>query len=123
MTPSTNRAPLDKDYDQVTIASAGSLSSAIDLGVRSPVAILMPDDWDDADLTFDGSIDGVSFRPLFRDDGGEVTVVAVAGSWVVLQPVMFCSVRYLKVRSGPTDTPVPQSSARTLLLIIKALSV
>lgn len=98
-----------------TIADGASLSSAIDLGVSDlrsvrPCALLV-DNWDAADMSFQGSADGDDWYDIYRQDGTELTIEIAADRIVVLTPADFLGFLYLKVRSGTTDTPINQSPA------------
>jgi hypothetical protein len=83
--------------------------------------VLLPAGWDDAKLTFEASQDGVSYGPLYDKDGEVVTGTLVGGEYAALNPLTFFAVRFLKVRSGTSGTPVTQTADRTLTLIVRKL--
>ena len=102
-----------------TIASAASLSGAIDLAGCVLVGIQMPSGWDAANLTFQGSADGVTYGDVYDGAGTEYFVTAVASYFIRIDPQDLVPIRYLKVRSGTTGTPVAQGAERVLTLIVR----
>lgn len=102
-----------------TIAANASLSGAIDLNPSSLLAIAMPSAWTSASLTFQSSYDGSTYFDVYNDAGDEYIIPVVASQFIILQRKDFLGLGYLKVRSGTTGTPVNQTSARTIGLIIK----
>jgi len=115
--PDSTSAGTANAYRDLTIANGASLSDAVDLGRLSPVGILIPATWTAAVLTFQGSPDGVTYGKMC-DTAGEVQIASVAGGeYVVLNPLAFGGVRFLKVRSGTAAAAVAQGGARTLRLV------
>lgn len=102
-----------------TIANGASLSEAIAMYGYVPTAIQMPAAWDAADLTFQGSVDGVAYNDIYDQDETELTVQAAASRLIILTPANFFSGVNLKVRSGTTGTPVNQSAARTIKMFVR----
>jgi len=103
-----------------TISSGQSLSSAIDLGSSTLFAIQMPAAWTTAaNITFQASYDGVTYCNMYDSNGTEMTVTGVAASeFIVLAlPTQWIGVRFLKIRSGTSGTPVSQGADRVLGLI------
>jgi hypothetical protein len=101
-----------------TIANGESLSGAVDLGGRKLVAIDMPAAWTAASLTFQASPDGVTYDDLY--DGGTERALTVAASRYLAQNIGdWVGVRWLKIRSGTSGTPVNQGGARTLTLVVQ----
>lgn len=96
-----------------TIAATESLSGVVALGAGAPVAIQMPAGWDAADVTFQGSLDGVNFYDLY-DESIELQIAVDADRLVSIGASPFAGIPYLKVRSGTSDTPVAQSADRVL---------
>ena len=102
----------------VTIANGTSLSASVDLGANRVFGVVMPAAWTAAGLTFQGSSDGINFFDLFDDGGTEVSVTVAASKFVVLAaPVKMLSVRWIKVRSGTTGSPVNQGADRIVKLV------
>lgn len=103
------------------IASGGSLSEAIDLAGCSMTAIIVPNGWTAANLTFQVSADDQTFYNLYTSTGAEysVTVPVTTGCAITLNPLDFECFRFLKVRSGTAGVPVNQGAAQNLTIIAK----
>lgn len=104
------------------IANGASLSGEIDLQGFSLQAIVMPSAWTAANLTFQASdTSGGTFNNVHDDAGAEVTVTAAASRCIGLDAVAreLDGLRYVKVRSGTSGTPVNQGAERTLTLLLK----
>lgn len=106
-----------------TIANNESLSGAIDLGLTSAkqrvLAIIMPAAWTAANLTFQGSLDDVTYTNVYDDAGNEVTVTAAAARYIVLDNDLsknLTGFRFMKVRSGTSGSAVNQGAARTIVV-------
>jgi hypothetical protein len=107
----------------VTISNGTSLSAAVDLettaGIGARLArIDMPAAWTAANLTFQASTDGVTYNNLFDSSGGEYTVTAAANAAIIVPLADFIGIRFLKIRSGTSGTPVNQAADRTLQLVL-----
>lgn len=109
-------------YGTVTIASAASLSGSLSLNGKGLVRIIMPAAWTAATLTFQESVDNSTFGDKFDDLGDEYEIDAVASRAILIDADDFRNVRWLKVRSGTTGTPVVQGAARTLVLVYESLT-
>lgn len=108
---------------QKTIANGASLTSAIQLDRNTLLGIGFPAAWTTADLTFQASLDNVTFYDMRNASGGELTVPSasvVAGDWIAFSPDDFRSALFLKIRSGTSATPVNQGADRVLALAIGA---
>lgn len=104
----------------VVIASGASLTAAIDLDDARLASIQLPSAWTAANLTFQTSLDGVTYGDWYDSSGVEYTVTAAASRSIGLQLVDFIPYRYIKIRSGTTGTPVVQGAARNLILGLTA---
>ena len=114
------RAYNEPETVEANIAASAALSGAVRLPPACYLsAIIMPAAWTTADLTFQGSHDGVTYYDIYDEYGSEVTVSAAASRHIVLMPALWSGTRFLKVRSGTTGTPVNQAAARTLNLIVR----
>ena len=103
-----------------TIAAGGSLSGEVTLPLGYYLAALvMPSAWTAADLTFQISADNATFADFYDNAGVEITVPAAASRAIMLDSDTWRAVRFLKVRSGTSATPVNQSSSRTITLICR----
>ncbi len=111
------------DWADVTIASGASLSDSVNLGGRAPVALVMPDAWTTAVVTFQASLDGAIWREvqIVAEDGAtaaEALAVPVAASlFVPLDANPFAGARFLRVRSGTSAAPVNQAAARIIQMV------
>jgi len=113
--------PLNVLAAEVTIAQGASLSGLIDTRGLPLVGVLMPATWDPADVTFQSSIDGTTFGNCFDREGNEIKLVngAAVSRAFHIAPSVLPGVRFVKVRSGTTATPVSQGSARVLTLLFR----
>ncbi|QEX18501.1 hypothetical protein FRZ44_38080 [Hypericibacter terrae] len=112
---------LPRDTVTATVANGESLSDVVDLGGMSLTGIVMPADWDAADLTFQASPTGVgaSFADLYDAAGTEITVSAAASIAIAIEPAAWAGLRYLKIRSGTSGSPVNQGADRALVLLVR----
>jgi hypothetical protein len=100
-----------------TIASGASLSGAVCLSAGTLTGIQLPSAWTTADLTFQGSADGVAYANVYDQLGNEATITSAgASTYVPLGAFDFAGLSWLKVRSGTSGTPVVQAAARSILL-------
>ncbi len=104
--------------DGPTIAQGESLSDAIDCSAGRIVRITMPQEWTDADLSFQISTDGVFFNNLFRPDGGEYMVVADAARAIIINQMEWLPGLWLKFRSGSSVQPRVQAASRTFAIAL-----
>jgi hypothetical protein len=94
--------------DGPTIARGESLSDGIDCSSGEIVRITVPQEFTQANLTFQVSTDGNFYNDLFDDDGDEITVVAEPDAAVYITRHWVRAVAFLKLRSGSRDAPVEQ---------------
>ncbi len=104
-----------------TIASGASLSGAVAFGDGVLAGILMPAAWTAAALTFEGSVDGATFKPLHDDVGTEIQFTVDADRIVIVAPYDFSALRFLKVRSGTSAAAVNQAAERVLTLLVRQI--
>lgn len=102
----------------ISIAINSSLSDAVDLGTARLGRIAMPAEWNAANLTFQTSVDGVTWNNLHDAAGSEYTITAAAGRSILVPLADMLSVRYLKIRSGTSALPVMQTAARSVDLVL-----
>lgn len=101
------------------IAAGGSLSAAADLGGLRLAGIEMPAGWTAAGLTFQGAATNpAGLADLYDGSGAEVTLPAAAGRFIQVDEERFAGIRWLKIRSGTSATPVTQAAERTLRLVL-----
>lgn len=109
-----------RTFESVTIASGASLSSAVRIDTGSVlVALQTPASWTAADLTLQGSVDGVTYNNLYDSTGSEYSIAGAASRFIhVADPVLLMGLHYLKVRSGTSGTPVNQGADRIIKLAL-----
>ena len=111
----------------VTILEGESLSNAVDLGIgEAIVGVLMPGNgggpgqWTTADITFQASLDGVTFRDVYTSTGVELALAVVDGGVVAFFSQLIGLPPIVKVRSGTAATPVAQSATQVVTLLTQA---
>ena len=63
------------------------------------------------------SFDNITFTDVYSDDGTEKVITAAASRWIYLNITQFLGVRYIKLRSGTSASPVAQGAQRTIYLV------
>lgn len=101
------------------IASGTALSQGLPFDNYQPVALVLPSAWTAALVTFQTSVDGVTWKNLYNDNGDEVAIQADVDRHVVLSLPDLLGIRYLRMRSGTAATPVSQGQARVLTLTVR----
>jgi hypothetical protein len=104
-----------------TIANGTSLSQGIDLEGKTLLGIHMPAGWDATSLTFQVSEDGVTYDNLYDNLGNEKTIIVANNRYIYASPSDWVGIRFIKVRSGTSATPVNQTANRNIILITKAV--
>ena len=104
----------------ITIPAGQSESSVIELLTETLVGVYMPPAWDQADLVFAASHDGITFSDI-HEFGAPVTAQGAAGQYVPLDFAKFVGVSYLKVRSESSGVPVNQTTERILIPVFRVL--
>jgi hypothetical protein len=114
--------PVNPQFQQLTltIAAGASLSTDIDLGIARFAGVIVPSGWTAANITFQASVDDITWFELYDDSGTEVTLT-VGGTppyfIIAKTPAVFAPVRFLKLRSGTAALPVVQVSAASLIVV------
>lgn len=106
------------DTKDVVISSGASLSSVVDIEQMNITGFQIPAAWTSAKLTFQASYDGVTFGDLQDSSGNEIQVTVAAGKFVGVNLSEASGLRYLKVRSGTSGTPVNQGADRTISIVL-----
>ena len=106
----------------VTIGNGTSLSPAIDLDRCSLVGLQLPSGWTAAAITFQASgDDGATYADLY-DESAEVNLSSPAASrYLILSPAKFAGIRFLKIRSGTSGSPVNQGADRSILVMKRSV--
>lgn len=111
--------PAGLKVSTVVIAQSASLSGLTDVGWGRIVALRTPAAWTAADITLQGSEDGVNFANIHPDTSDtEYTIQAGASRYIIL-PVPLGGIGWLKVRSGTSGSPVNQEAARSIQVIVE----
>lgn len=121
--PTTSGNPMTVTAGQVssitaTIGSGASVSGDIDLGLNRLGRIDMPAAWTAGDITFQVSNDNVVWNNLYDKDGVEYNVKTDASRSIIISVSDTMSIRYLRVRSGTSTTPVSQAASRIITLVL-----
>jgi hypothetical protein len=95
--------------DGPTILKGESLSDGADCSAGRIVRITCPQEFTDANLTFQVSTDGNLFNDLYDDEGREITIAAQPDSGIVIDRTWTRSIAFIKFRSGTRSHPVPQT--------------
>jgi hypothetical protein len=106
----------------VVIAESASLSAYFDKRGYSKLSIEMPASWTAADISFAGcSTSGGTYTPVYlAEDGIEITA-ETSTSRIVSIGIFndaLAAIPYLKIRSGTVGTPVVQTAAITLTVLL-----
>lgn len=112
-------APLIQPYMGPIIKAGQSVSEPLDLtGINVLLRVWMPAQWDDAELTFQLSYDGIiPYRDLFDVDGFELVRKVIPGAIQVIDPLWGRCLPFVKFRSGTRSKPVIQTADRTFTCI------
>lgn len=94
--------------DGPTIAAGESLSDGADCSAGSIVRITVPQEFTEANLTFQVSSDGNLYNDLYTADGEEVTIAAKPDTGIAIYEAWTRSINFIKFRSGTRSHPVEQ---------------
>lgn len=93
----------------VSIDSNGTVSDSVDLKDNRVIGFVPDTAWTTATITFKTWNPVTSeWVNLIEDDGTEMSFTFNDSSFTAVTPTKFAGVRYLKVRSGTSGTPVAQ---------------
>ena len=107
-----------------TIADGAALSDGVYVGGNVIVGIIMPAVWDAAVITFEVSMDDVTYLDAYSAAGAEHTITAAADQHIWLDPTQFASYRWVRVRSGTSAVPVNQDTGaldKLVTLIVRGI--
>jgi len=124
---SKRTAPVTKGFGaheiiEATIAINKSITGEINIAGYRYIAIIMPDAWTTADLTFTAAeLSGATFKDLYGGDGVEVLIYAGTARVISIDIAdsALAPLPHIKIRSGTTGTPVNQSAERTLKILLQ----
>jgi len=98
-----------------TIPAGEALSDAVDCTRGKIIKITMPGNWNQADLTFQTSSDGLMFNDIMRPDGLEVVCAIVPGTAIIGLELI---TGFVKFRSGTREHPVNQNELREFAIAV-----
>ena len=110
------------DFITVVISANQTQTSAIDFGHKEVIALQMPSTWTTANITLLGAttVSG-AYTPVYDQSGSEINL-AVANNRMIMvdgSSQIFNTIRYMKIRSGTSATPVSQDADRLLEFILR----
>jgi hypothetical protein len=94
--------------DGPTIQQGESLSDAADVSGGSIVRITVPQEFTQANLTFQSSSDGGLYNDLYDAEGNEITMVAKPDTTIIVKAAWARALGWIKIRSGTRRAPVEQ---------------
>jgi hypothetical protein len=94
--------------DGPTIRAGESLSDGADCSAGTIVRITVPQEFTQANLTFQVSSDGGFYNDLHTSDGDAITITAKPDTGIVVYEVWTRSIGFIKFRSGTREHPVKQ---------------
>ncbi len=102
----------------LVIPSGAALSNEVPLMGKVIIGLQMPAAWDAANLTFlSGAVAGALGNVY--DESAELTVQTAAGRFHALSADKWGGFRRIQLRSGTSATPVNQTAARTITVIVR----
>jgi hypothetical protein len=96
-----------------TIANGQQLSTAIDLRYAGELGLVIPAAFTGTAVTFEVSVDNVTFQPLYGTDGNAVSVTVAQGRSYVL-PSAVVPWPWVKIKSGSSE-----AGTRSVIVTIK----
>jgi len=110
----------NRNIVEATIDNGTSLSPAVYLAGEVLVGIRMPAAWTAASITFQASMDDVTYLNVYLSTAAtELAITVAVDRHIWLVPWDNASYRWLKVRSGAAGAPVNQLAERTIELITR----
>ena len=98
----------------VVIANGQTVSEAAPFYGLRLVGLITPAALTGTSVTFQGSVDGVTYVPIYDSAGVAITATVSTSRWTVLDPADFAGMAYIKVVSGSAE-----GAARTIVLIAR----
>lgn len=113
-------APLRTPVVTIPVGATG-ISGIVSIGPNEIVGYQIGPDWQAADITLQASVDGATFGEVKAStDASAYTLKAAANTYYEL-PVRLVVGPYIKIRSGTSASPVNQTTAATVTLVLRAL--
>lgn len=109
---------MSAQHQDALIANGSSTSIEIDITDRVLVAVEVPAAWTAATIAITAAqkstADGGVYVPVFDAAGTELEITVAASRVVVIAPDASRSLRWIKLRSGPSSARVAQGADRVL---------
>ena len=114
----------DRVIQSATIAINTSVSDALDMDKNSLLGFIMPSAWTTAGITIEVSTDNSNWFPARDAYGSTVGYIAspVVSNAYAVDVQSLLPWRYIRFRSGTTDSPVVQTAARTIPIVKRVLA-
>src|SRR5262245_50312231 len=102
----------------LTIANGVAVSANLNLGELTALALITPGALTNTAFTFEVSHDGVTFFPLYKDDGTQytATVATAEAHGIPLDYTLFLAWRWVRLKGTGNE-----GAARTLALIVSPM--
>ena len=102
---------------KVTIAEGATTSSAIDLSQSTFTALLIPNGFTGATITFEASVDGTTWKAVVDDTGAAVSITATDDRWVALSGAV--AAKLAPFRSLKLVSASEEEAARTIRFAVR----
>ena len=106
----------------IVIAAGTALSETIITKSQSLIGIIVPSNWTTANISVLISPDGTTFYPVYDWAGTEYVITASAGNYIALDPWELVGAYAIQLRSGTNATPVNQTTASQLTILVRELT-
>lgn len=90
-------------YNEVTIASGGTISDSVDLQGLALVQVISPSAFTGTVLEFHSSHDNVTFKKIHNNSDTALSLSITADRAYNINPADFAGVRYLKLQASSTQ--------------------
>lgn len=108
------QAKASTDIIEVTIEAGQSLSEGINLLGRIPTLLHMPASFSGATITFQAAAsNGGTYQDVYLD-GAEYSIAVAAGQAVLINPAPILGLRFIKIRSGTSASPVTEGAGAVI---------
>ena len=109
------------DLQAATILNGAALSSAVPLGEKTIVGLVMPAAWTAAAVTFQVAVDDTTWNELQDGAGNAVSFTVAASQFIQIDPAKWRGVTAVKVRSGTSGAPVNQGQQSVVQLVTRTV--
>ena len=104
------------EFDEVTIAISGTVSTIVDLIGKVPVGIIPPAALTGTAFTIQLSEDGSTFYNFYNTSGTQASITVAVDRWIGFTPGDFAGARYMKLVSGSTE-----AAERTITIVMRGM--